>query len=216
MGQIYSTMFLRDAQGRQVFDRNSGLPLADPILRNIGSNQPEFFGGITNGFNYKGISLSALVDFKLGKNYISGGGANYNYWRHGLHKGTLPGRDVGYVIGDGVNQDGKINTIKAEVQPYYEQVTGLSINEPFIENAGFWKLRQVSLGYDFSKLIPKRIPVNGLRLSIVSNNVAVIKKWTQNSDPEEAYGYSDNNSGIRAWSSLPLTRTLGFNLSAKF
>lgn len=216
MGQIYSTMFLRDAQGRQVFDRNSGLPLADPILRNIGSNQPEFFGGITNGFNFKGITLSALIDFKLGKNYVSGGGANYNYWRHGLHKGTLPGRDVGFVIGDGVNQDGKVNTIKAEPQPYYEQVTGLNINEPFIENAGFWKLRQVSLGYDFSKLIPKNIPVSGLRLSIVSNNVAVLKKWTQNSDPEESYGYSDNNSGIRTWSSLPLTRTLGFNLSAKF
>lgn len=216
MGQIYSTMFLRDAQGRQIFDKNSGFPLADPILRNIGSNQPEYFGGITNAFNYKGISLSALIDFKLGKNYISGGGANFNYWRHGLHKGTLPGRDVGYVIGDGVNQTGQINTIKSGVQPYYEAVTGLNINEPFIENAGFWKLRQISLGYDFSKFLPKNIPVSGLKMSLVSNNVAILKKWTQNMDPEEVYGYSDNNSGIRSWSSLPLTRSLGFNLNVKF
>lgn len=216
MGQIYTTMYLRDNQGRQMFDRNSGFPLADPILRNVGTNQPEYFGGITNAFNYKGISLSALIDFKLGSNYISGGGANYNYWRHGLHKGTLPGRDVGYVVGNGVTQDGNVNTRQAEVQPYYEATTGLSINEPFLANAGFWKLRQVSLGYDFTKFLPKSLPISGLKLSIVSNNVAVLKKWTDNMDPEEIYGYSDNNSGVRAWSSLPLTRSLGFNLNVKF
>lgn len=215
MGQIYEYMYLRDAQGRQVFDKNSGFPMRTPTAVNVGSNQPEFFGGITNNFNYKGISLSALIDFKLGKHYILDGGSNRNYWRHGLHKGTLPGRDVGYVIGNGVNLDGGVNTTKAEVQPYYESVTGANIAEPFIYNAGFWKLRQVSLGYDFTKYLPQKFFVKGLKLNLVSNNVLVIKKWTENMDPEEVYGYSDNTSGA-GWSSLPITRSFGFNLNAKF
>jgi TonB-linked SusC/RagA family outer membrane protein len=215
MGQIYEYMYLRDAQGRQVFDKSSGFPLRTAERVNVGSNQPEYFGGITNSFNYKGVSISALVDFKLGKNYILSGGSNRNYWRHGLHKGTLPGRDVGYVIGDGVNQDGGVNSTKAEVQPFYESVTGLTIAEPFIYNAGFWKLRQITVGYDFNKFLPANSFIKGVKLSLVANNVAVIKKWTENMDPEEVYGYSDNNSGA-GWSSLPLTRSLGFNVNVKF
>jgi hypothetical protein len=62
-------------------------------------------GGITNGFSYRGINLSFLVDFKLGHKMISA--TNFNAWRHGLHKGTLPGRAEGYVIGEGVNQQAR-------------------------------------------------------------------------------------------------------------
>jgi hypothetical protein len=136
-------------------------------------------------------------------------------WRHGLHKGTLPGRDVGYVIGDGVNPDGGINTTHAAIQPYYESVTGNVIDEPFIYKGGFWKLRQISLSYDFGKVLPGTFFVKGLRLSIVSNNVATIKKWTENMDPEELYSFGDNSNG-RGWPSLPLTRSMGFNLNVKF
>ena len=34
-------------------------------------------------------------------------------------------------------------------------------------------------------------------------------------DPEELYSFTDNSDG-RGWNSLPLTRTLGFNLNVKF
>lgn len=215
MGQIYEYLYLRDEQGRQVFDKNSGFPLRTAEMVNVGTNQPSYFGGITNMFNYKGITLSALVDFKLGKDYILVGGSNRNYWRHGLHKGTLPGRDVGYVIGDGVNPDGSINETRAEVQPYYESITSQNIHEPFIYNAGFWKLRQVSMGYDFTKHLPSTFWVKGIRLSLVANNVAVLKKWTENMDPEELYDFAGNSTGS-GWSSLPLTRSVGFNLNVKF
>src|SRR5690606_1674608 len=208
-------MYLRDEQGRQIFDENSGFPLRTPEMVNVGTNQPSFFGGITNMFNYKGITLSALIDFKLGNNYIISGGSNRNYWRHGLHKGTLPGRDVGYVVGEGVNPDGGVNETQAEVQPYYESITSQNIYEPFIYNAGFWKLRQVSMGYDFTKHLPAAFFVKGIRLSVVANNVAVLKKWTENMDPEELYDYGGNSSGS-GWSSLPLTRSIGFNLNVKF
>jgi TonB-linked SusC/RagA family outer membrane protein len=215
LGQIYAYMFQRDGQGRMIFNKTSGYPVRTSSLVNVGSNQPNWYGGITNTFTFKGISLSTLIDFKLGKDYIINGGGNYNMWRHGLHKGTLPGRDVGYVIGDGVYADGTVNTTKAAVQPYYESVTGNVIDEPFIFKGGFWKLRQISLSYDFTKVLPKSIFIKGLKLSIVSNNVATLKKWTENMDPEELYSFSDNSSG-RGWSSLPLTRTMGFNLNVKF
>ncbi|HEX9956801.1 MAG TPA: SusC/RagA family TonB-linked outer membrane protein, partial [Fibrella sp.] len=71
IGQLYTFTYLRDAQGRQVFDQNSGMPLRNNTLMNVGSALPTYFGGITNTFTYKGISLSALIDFKLGHKMIA-------------------------------------------------------------------------------------------------------------------------------------------------
>ncbi|HEY0110458.1 MAG TPA: SusC/RagA family TonB-linked outer membrane protein [Fibrella sp.] len=214
IGQLYTFTYLRDAQGRQVFDQNSGMPLRNNTLMNVGSALPTYFGGITNTFTYKGISLSALIDFKLGHKMIAG--RNINYMRHGLSKRTLPGRDVGYVIGNGVNPNGEVNKTRAAVQPFYESINPLGINEDFVFNAGFWKLRQITLGYDFTKLLPDRFFVKGLRLNAVANNVLVIKKWTENMDPEEALVSSDNAVGLDFWPGLPPTRSIGFNLNVRF
>lgn len=214
IGQLYTYYYLRDDQGRQVFDKSSGLALRDEELRNVGSVLPKYFGGITNSFNYKGISLSALIDFKLGHKMIAG--QNQNYLRHGLHKKTLVGREEGFVIGEGVNPGGEINQTKALVQPFYERPNVIGVHEDMVFNAGFWKLRQLSLGYDFGRLIPSTFFLKGLRLSAVANNVAVLKKWTENMDPEMVMNSSDNAMGLDFWPSLPPTRSIGFNLSAKF
>ncbi|HLL93439.1 MAG TPA: SusC/RagA family TonB-linked outer membrane protein [Spirosoma sp.] len=214
IGQLYTFTYLRDAQGRQVFDRNSGMPLRNNTLVNVGNALPLYFGGITNTFTFKGISLSTLIDFKLGHKMIAG--RNINYVRHGLSKRTLPGRDVGYVIGNGVNPNGEVNQTRAAVQPFYESINPLGINEDFVFNAGFWKLRQITLGYDFTKLLPGRFFIKGLRLNAVANNVLIIKKWTENMDPEEVLVSSDNAVGLDFWPGLPPTRSIGVNLNARF
>ena len=69
----------------------NGIPLATTRPIPFGSALPKWTGGFTNAFNYKGISLSVLIDFKLGGKMLSG--TNFNAYRHGLHKATLVGRD---------------------------------------------------------------------------------------------------------------------------
>jgi hypothetical protein len=215
LGQLYYYMQAKDANGNLIFDKNSGYAVRSSTRVNVGSMLPTWFGGITNTFNFKGVILSALIDFKLGNHYVSNFGANHDYWRHGKHKGTLPGRDVGYVVGKGVNADGSVNVTQAQVQPYYENFTGNGIEDPFVKNAGFWKLRQISLSYDFVKFLP-RIPfIKGLRLSIVSNNVAILKKWVPNMDPEDIFTFDDTSLTGNV-SGYPSTRTIGFNLNVKF
>ena len=213
IGQLYTFLYQRDAQGRQMFDPKSGLPLRNNRLANVGNALPTYFGGITNTFTFRGISLSTLIDFKLGHKLIAG--RNINYIRHGLSKRTLPGRAEGFVIGNGVNPNGEVNQTKVAVQPFYESINPLGINEDFVNNAGFWKLRQISLGYDFGKLLPERFFVKGLRLNAVANNVLIIKKWTENMDPEEVLVSSDNATGLDFWPGLPPTRSIGFNLNVR-
>ncbi len=214
LSQIYTFTYLRDEQGRKVFDPRSGFPLRNNVQQNFGTALPRYFGGITNTFTYRGISLSTLIDFKLGHKMIAG--RNINYVRHGLSKRTLPGRDVGYVIGDGVNPNGEVNQTRAAVQPFYESLNPQGINEDFVFNAGFWKLRQITLGYDFTKFLGERSFVRGLKLNAVANNVLIIKKWTENMDPEEALNSSDNAVGLDFWPGLPPTRSVGFNLNVRF
>jgi TonB-linked SusC/RagA family outer membrane protein len=214
MGQLFGFGYLRDAQGRQVFDAGNGRPLRTPTQIPFGSAVPVWVGGITNSFSYKGINLSFLIDFKLGHKMISG--TNHNAYREGLSKETLAGRAEGFVIGNGVNPNGEVNKTKSGVQAYYETVRSQNIAEEFVYNAGLWQLRQITIGYDFTKFLPNAIPfIKGLRLNAVANNVAVIKKWVPNIHPEQFGFPSDNLIGLEA-TGLPVTRSIGFNLNVKF
>lgn len=212
MGQIAGYGYARDAKGQMIFQSN-GLPLRTPDFVLFGSGLPKWTGGFLNSFNYKGISLSVFIDYKLGNKMLSG--TNFNAIRHGLHKMTLQGRETGFVVGSGVNQSGGTNTAQAAVQTYWEHLRSQQIVEAVIYNAGFWKLRQINLGYDFTKFIPTKWPIKGLRLDLLANNVLIIKKWVDNIDPETV-GYGvDNMLGLES-PGVPTTRSLGVNLNIKF
>lgn len=212
MGQIYGFGFRRDAQGRQVFGAN-GIPLRTADLISYGTALPRWIGGINNSFNYKGINVSFLIDFKLGNTVLSG--TNFNAVRHGLHKMTLPGRDQGGIIGDGVNERGEPNTVKANPQDYWSVVRSLALVEPIVYDGGYWKLRQITAGYDLTKYLPKNIGIKGAKVSLVANNVFLLKKWIDNIDPE-TFGYSSDNLVGMESTGLPSTRSMGFNVNLKF
>jgi len=218
MGQIAGFGYLRDPDGNIIYGSN-GIALATPAPINFGSALPDWVGGFLNSFNYKGISLSFLIDFKLGNKMLSG--TNFNAVRHGLHKMTLEGRDTG-VIGEGVKNTGTDEApvyvpndiVVFPVQPFWEVVRSKGLVEPVVYDGGYWKLRQISVGYDFTRFLPDNFPVKAVRLNIVANNVAMLKKWIDNIDPE-SFGYtSDNLVGLES-TGLPTTRSIGFNLNVK-
>ncbi|HEX5025774.1 MAG TPA: SusC/RagA family TonB-linked outer membrane protein [Agriterribacter sp.] len=211
MGQIAGYGYDTNDKGERKFLAN-GLPQRTPDLVLFGSALPKWIGGFLNSFNYKGLSFSFLIDYKLGNKMLSG--TNFNAVRHGLHKMTLEGREGG-VVGKGVNPDGGVNTAVAPVQTYWEHLRSQGLVESVIYNGGYWKLRQMSLGYDFTKFVPANWPVKGVKFDLVASNVLMLKKWVDNIDPE-TFGYgSDNLIGLES-PGLPSTRGVGFNLNIKF
>jgi len=212
MGQIAGFGYARDTKGQMIFQAN-GLPLRTSGFILFGSGLPKWTGGFLNSFNYKGISLSVFIDYKLGNKLLSG--TNFNAIRHGLHKRTLEGRETGFVTGKGVDQSGAENTAQAAVQTYWEHLRSQQIVESVMYNGGFWKLRQISVGYDFTKFIPGKWPVKGLKLDFVANNILIIKKWVDNIDPETV-GYGvDSMVGLES-PGVPTARSFGVNLNVKF
>jgi len=211
MEQIAGYGYARDSKGQRIFQTN-GLPLRTSDFVLFGSALPKWTGGFLNAFNYKGISLSVFVDYKLGNKVLSG--TNFNAIRHGLHKMTLVGRTSG-VVGEGVNPSGGVNTAVSPVQTYWEHLRSQQIVEPVIYNGGFWKLRQITLGYDFTKFLPAKWPIKGIKIDFVASNVFIIKKWIDNIDPE-SFGYAaDSQAGLES-PSLPTTRAMGVNVNVKF
>jgi hypothetical protein len=211
IGQIAGYGYARDIKGQLIFQSN-GLPQRTPDFVLFGSALPKWVGGFLNTINYKGVNLTFFIDYKLGGKMLSG--TNFNAIRHGLHKRTLEGREGG-VKGVGVDASGNPNTAIAPVQTYWEHLRSQQIVESVIYNSGYWKLRQISLGYDFTKHIPAKWPVKGLKLDLVANNVLLLKKCVDNIDPE-TFGYgSDNQVGLES-PGLPTTRSLGLNLNIKF
>jgi TonB-linked SusC/RagA family outer membrane protein len=231
MGQIVGYGWKRDDgsinpdhKGMIVYGGN-GIPLPSDQLMTFGSALPKWVGGFTNTFNYKGVSVSVLIDFKLGGKVLSG--TYFNAYREGLAKATLYGREggktgvEGAVLGNvdgngpGVNAASQENTVTSEAQLFYASIrNGNGLIEQSIFNSGYWKLRQITIGYDFTRFF-KSTPLKSVRLSFVANNVLVLKKWVPNIDPESFSYTSDNVVGLES-PSLPTTRSLGFNLNVKF
>ena len=211
MAQLYGWGYLRDDQGRQVFDPNSGRPMRSTEQLNFGTALPTWWGGFFNSFTYKNLSFSFLIDFKLGHKLISG--THTNAYRHGLDKATLVGREQGFVVGEGVNPNGEVNTVQTPVQRFYETIRSFRGSEQSVFNAGAWQLRQMNLGYNFN--IPTNKYVSSVRLSLVANNIAVLKKWVPHIHPDQNAAIGDTEAGLEA-TGLPVTRTLGANLNVKF
>ncbi|MEM9721218.1 MAG: SusC/RagA family TonB-linked outer membrane protein [Bacteroidota bacterium] len=211
LGQLAGFGYRRNDQGQQVFGAN-GVALRSEEILLFGSALPNWVGGFTNAFEYKGINFSFLIDFKLGNEMMSG--TNFNATRHGLHRMTLPGRETG-VIGEGVNEQGEVNTVAAESQRFWEVVRSQQLVEPIVYDGGYWKLRQITAGYNFTRFLPESFPVKGLVLNFVANNVWMIQKWVPNIDPESFGFTSDNLVGLES-TGVPTTRSLGFNLNVKF
>ncbi|GAB3757086.1 SusC/RagA family TonB-linked outer membrane protein [Spirosoma pomorum] len=208
MASLRGIAYKRDAQGNIIL--SGGKPVAGDITT-FGSAIPKWTGGWLNTFTYKGIRVFAQIDFKSGHKLISN--SNLNFLRHGLSKASLVGREGGVVF-NGVNADGSRNTRAVEAEDFYSSYRSTNMAEPFVYNASFIRWRALSVGYDFSRFVNKTF-IKGLTLSLVCNNVLMIKKYVDNLDPEAVAGASDNIQGIETHS-LPTTRSYGANLNFKF
>jgi TonB-linked SusC/RagA family outer membrane protein len=88
-GTLFGNAFLRDETGNIIVNA-TGTPKIDPTKRVLGKYTPDWIGGITNTFSYKGFSLGVLIDGSFGGSIYNGTYATGTYT--GVLASTLPGR----------------------------------------------------------------------------------------------------------------------------
>ena len=185
-----------------------------------GSYLPDWTGGVTNTFTYKGVMLSALIDFQKGGQLYSVTNRYGNYSgllaeTAGLNDRGNPQRDAvsegGGYLAVGVKEDGTPNDVYVEATDYWQHLR--TRREYYLYDASFIKLREVKVGYTLPRKLFANSFIEGVSVSLVGRNLAILHKNAPNIDPEAAYG-SGNIQGFEN-GQHPSTRTMGFSVNVK-
>lgn len=211
-----------DAEGN--ITRNEGRPTVneDGIYNftdervYLGSAIADFVGGISTALNYKGFSLSALLDFQ------KGGVVHSTSLQWAKYSGMLDEtvtfngvddiRETGLIL-PGVKADGSENDIAImDPQNNYFQ-SQWRVAAPNVYDASFLKLREVRLGYTLPNSVFGNTSLRDMRISVYGRNLAILSADLPHLDPQGVNG-AGNAQGLEN-AQIPSTRTIGVNLSFK-
>ncbi|HEY9262198.1 TonB-dependent receptor domain-containing protein, partial [Chitinophaga sp.] len=183
-------------------------------IKNIGNAYPDYVGGITNTFSYKGFYLSALVDFQHGGSFFSY--TNLYGEKSGLLESTAANgiREKG-IVTEGVTADGKPNTLNMPAQDYFKYNVGNTISTANLYDASYIYLREAKLGYNLPESWYKKIGAQSARVSLYGRNLWLIKSNAPNVDPSNILNSASNIQGIEG-GALPSLRSYGINLNVSF
>lgn len=183
-------------------------------IKNIGNAYPDYVGGITNTFSYKGFYLSALVDFQHGGSFFSY--TNLYGEKSGLLESTVANgiRENG-IVTPGVTKDGKPNTLNMSAQDYFKYNSGNTISTANLYDASYIYLREAKLGYNLPESWYKKIGAQNVRVSLYGRNLWLIKSNAPNVDPSNILNSASNIQGIEG-GALPSLRSYGINLNVSF
>ncbi len=170
----------------------------------VGDAWPDFFGGISNTFNYKGLDLNVLFTFSYG-NYL---------WNHNRalseHGGRLDqSRALSASQLNRWQQPGDVTDVpRLTLDNYSRQELSR-----FFEDASFLRLRSLTLGYTLPSAFSSKYHIEKLRVYFSGTNLFLATKYT-GADPETRIerGQNQNIQGYD-FASPPTPRTIQFGLN---
>ena len=216
VGQPYRTIYgydwKRDANGNKLIDDN-GYPMMSENESALGNVDPDWTMGIGSTLRWKDLSLYLLVDIKQGGKMWDGTRGAMDYF--GVSAGTLNRDEM--VIFDGiVESTGKPNTMVVPLSQEWYQGVGsgfVGCTAPNVEDAGWVRLRTVTLTYNLSRLL-KNTFVRQLSIYFTGTNLLLFTKY-KGIDPETSLAGSDNAQGIDYFN-MPGTKSYTIGLTMAF
>jgi TonB-linked SusC/RagA family outer membrane protein len=236
-GVIVGQKFARDPNGNVIFE--NGMPTYDGQLSVLGNGNYDFTMGFSNHFTYKGFDLGVLLDMKWGADIYSMSAMQAH--TNGTSKNTLEGRKEWYeseenrlsenisiadwtptggYIGKGVmnigtddNPEYVPNDIPVNPQSYWNNIYN-NTPEPFIRDASYIKLRELTFSYALPAKILAKTFIRSVSVTAYGRNLWVIYSNLSNIDPESNYN-NGNGQGFE-YGSLPTRRTFGLGVNIKF
>lgn len=227
VGQIMGTAFDRDEQGRIILDdlslpRIRMTPQGAINTENvIGNAYPDILWGLNASITFRQFNIGFMIDSQLGHEIYSL--TNQRGTQFGTLAITEVGRaewmralEIANITGvppaDGLWITGVRNgiegTFPVNPQSYWERLS--RIDEAFIYDASFIRLRSISLNYNFSSDLISQLGIRELGISLFANNVAYLLRNTENISPESSFS-TGNAVGFEMFS-YPELRTIGMSL----
>ncbi|MDR0895612.1 MAG: SusC/RagA family TonB-linked outer membrane protein [Prevotellaceae bacterium] len=204
-------------------DPKSGLYKASNVTNTIvGNREPSFIGGLNNTLSYKDLTVSLLLDLRVGGDIYNG--TEYQMVSTGLAKRTLLNNrqsvtvsgvnaetgepyeqtyeaDKTYEIG-GSQYDGKYM-----IQQYWKNYC--SNSENFITSVNWLKVRSLSVSYDLTKLIRRQNIIKRLSVNATGTNLLTLTNY-KGMDPEVSAAGGAGGSGSTGIDYCGVPSTSGF------
>lgn len=215
-GVFLGTTFLKDDNGNRIVGGN-GLYLVDNNISEIGDPNPDWTTALIPTFTYKGITLSANLQYRHGGDIYSVTSAAL------LGRGTVDAdnpidRESNYVL-PGVQADGTPNNVAISSTEFgFNTYFGGDINELSVFDGTTIRLQEASLGYSIPKKMLEKTPFGSLSFTLSGSNLwfrAVNFESTLNYDTNASSTGVGNGQGID-FITGPSTRRYGFTVRASF
>ena len=213
-GDLYVRTLKRDESGKLVTETPEGADYQIPVnggeqnsdLKYMGNMNSKWNMGWNNTFRYKDLTLSMLIDFRIGGKVVSMTEATLD--GYGVSERTGRARDRGYVMREGI----KFSNVK----DYYDVVGATSFNsvynvEDYVYDATNVRMREISLGYTFRNLFGQS---KNLTLAFIARNLFFFYKDAP-MDPDVSMGTGNGLQGFDVFN-LPTTRSFGLNVKLNF
>ena len=217
--QLFGIPYLRDSV--------SGRPIINPLngqrqsgeARTFGSVFPEWQGGLTNNFSWKGINLGFTIDASFGG--LMRSSTVNGLWVNGLVEETTRNRQGTFIDLEGVldNGDGTFRDNDVPVrsaQSYWQSLDDNSVAEASIFDATYVKLREANISYTLPTSLFTNSPIKSVTVGVEGRNLALLYSTVPHIDPEaNLFGSGVDGVGVER-ANVPSTRSLGFNLKLIF
>ena len=218
IGDMYIADFARDDKGHIKLN-SKGKPRMDKSgkLMYIGNMNANWQMGWSNTFNWKELSLSFLINGRIGGKVISL--TEQQFDKYGFSQRSADARlyaeqnnivatkyrnAPGMELPDG---SGRIVPIKT----YYEAIGSANSPIDYIYSATNFRMRELSLGYTFRNLFGLN---RNLNCSFIARNLFFIYKDSP-TDPDVSLS-TQNGLGAFELYNMPSTRSYGFSVKMNF
>jgi len=217
-GAIYGNSFQVDEQGRTIVDEN-GWPILTPGNDFVGDPNPDWLAGIRNTFNFKGLTVSALLDIRQGGDMWCGTCGIIDYF--GSSQQSADERND-RVVFPGVLESGEPNTQEVAladpangIGSYYRVRYGFGgPSELSIFDTSWIRLREVTITYNLPRAFVSKLSLQNASFSLTGRNLWLDTDYP-GIDPETNLTGSSNGIGLDYFN-MPNTRSYGASLRLVF
>nr|WP_277601108.1 SusC/RagA family TonB-linked outer membrane protein [Pseudoflavitalea rhizosphaerae] len=215
--------YVRDDQGRVIVDE-TGLPSVDPVNKVYGRTAPLWILGFNPEISWRGLSLTATLEFKTGHYTFNGIGPDMAWT--GVSAASAVNHRNPFVFPNSVYDDGtgkmvvNRDRVLHDVTDFYTN-TFSDVSSNFLTSAASWRVREVSLGYN----LPARwlAPLKVVKAATITLNARNLALWlpasNQYTDPDFSSTnalFNANLTGFNDSQITPPTRLFGANLTVTF
>lgn len=187
------------------FDADQNNIINDNDRQIMDAPTPDFFGGWSNSFRYKGFQLDAFITYMYGNKV-------YNQ-RKGSTIGRLGSRNtvLEHYVNNRWTGPGTTNKYPRAIN---SDTNNDKNSDRWLEDGSFIRLRTLTLSYNFSSKQLAKIKLKGLRLYAQGDNLLLLTRYS-GYDPEVSTETDPTLSGVDLLA-VPQPRSISFGANISF